>query len=79
MTFIRGPVCKGQIALNVIQDHFWVAFMDPKYDLSIQDKYFFYMIIFQIFQFQMSMEKTLAYLKLLKLWTIMNYQKIPYK
>ena len=40
MTFIRGPVCKGQIALNVIQDHFWVAFMDPKYDLSIQDKYF---------------------------------------
>ena len=40
MTFIRGPVCKGQIALNVIQDHFWVAFLDPKYDLSLQDKYF---------------------------------------
>lgn len=39
-TFIRGPVCKGQIALNVIQDHFWVMFLDPKYDLSIQDKYF---------------------------------------
>lgn len=31
-TFIRGPVCKGQIALNVIQDHFWVMFMDPKSD-----------------------------------------------
>jgi len=40
MTFIRGPVCKGQIALNVINDHFWVMFMDPKYDLSLQDKYF---------------------------------------
>ncbi|MBP6715146.1 MAG: fatty acid cis/trans isomerase [Aliarcobacter sp.] len=40
MTFIRGPVCKGQIALNVIQDHFWVMFMDPNYDLSLQDKYF---------------------------------------
>ena len=40
MTFIRGPVCKGQIALNVIQDHFWVMFMDPKYDLSVQDKFF---------------------------------------
>jgi hypothetical protein len=40
MTFIRGPVCKGQIALNVIQDHFWVMFMDPKYDLSLKDKYF---------------------------------------
>ncbi|MDD2292301.1 MAG: fatty acid cis/trans isomerase, partial [Aliarcobacter sp.] len=39
-TFVRGPVCKGQIALNVIQDHFWVMFLDPKYDLSIQDKYF---------------------------------------
>ena len=35
MTFIHGPVCKGQIALNVIQDHFWVMFMDPKYDLSV--------------------------------------------
>ncbi len=40
MTFIRGPVCKGQIALNVINDHFWVMFMDPKYDLTLQDKYF---------------------------------------
>ena len=39
-TFIKGPVCRGQIALNVIQDHFWVAFMDPKYDLSIVDKNF---------------------------------------
>lgn len=39
-TFIKGPVCKGQIALNVIQDQFWVAFMDPKYDVSIKDKFF---------------------------------------
>jgi hypothetical protein len=35
MTFIRGPVCRGQIALNVIHDHFWVMFQDPDYDLSI--------------------------------------------
>ena len=40
MTFIRGPVCKGQIALNVIQDHFWVMFLDPKYDVSLYDRYF---------------------------------------
>ncbi len=40
MTFIRGPVCKGQIALNVIQDHFWVMFMNPESDLSLKDKYF---------------------------------------
>ncbi|MDD2734185.1 MAG: fatty acid cis/trans isomerase [Desulfuromonadaceae bacterium] len=36
MTFIHGPVCKGQIALNVIDDHFWVMFMDPDHDLSVQ-------------------------------------------
>lgn len=36
MTFIRGPVCRGQMALNVIHDHFWVMFKDPNYDLSVQ-------------------------------------------
>jgi len=29
MTFIKGPVCKGQVALNVIEDRFWVFFLDP--------------------------------------------------
>ena len=37
MTFIRGPVCKGQVALNVVRDHFWLLFMDPVYDLSVQN------------------------------------------
>jgi hypothetical protein len=27
--FIKGPVCRGMIALNVIEDQFWVAFLDP--------------------------------------------------
>ena len=36
MTFIRGPVCRGQMALNVIHDHFWVMFQDPEYDLTVQ-------------------------------------------
>ena len=36
MTFIRGPVCRGQVALNVIHDHFWVMFLDPAYDLSVK-------------------------------------------
>jgi hypothetical protein len=27
--FIKGPVCRGQTALNVIQDRFWVAFIKP--------------------------------------------------
>ena len=35
-TFIRGPVCKGQIALNVIHDHFWVMFLDPAADPTVQ-------------------------------------------
>ncbi|MEN3112091.1 fatty acid cis/trans isomerase [Uliginosibacterium paludis] len=30
MGFIKGPVCRGQTALNVINDHFWVFFQDPE-------------------------------------------------
>ncbi len=29
MSFIKGPVCRGQVALNVINDHFWVFFTNP--------------------------------------------------
>ena len=36
-TFIKGPVCRGQVALNVIEDHFFVAFVDPDSDLSVTD------------------------------------------
>ncbi len=36
MTFIRGPVCRGQIALNVVPDHLWLLFQDPDHDLSVQ-------------------------------------------
>jgi len=36
MTFIHGPVCKGQIALNVIDDHFWIMFQDPDHDLTVR-------------------------------------------
>ena len=34
-SFMKGPVCRGQVALNVINDHFWVFFVspdDPKLD-----------------------------------------------
>lgn len=27
--FIKGPVCRGQIALNSIRDRFWVVFLQP--------------------------------------------------
>lgn len=36
MNFIRGPVCRGQMALNVIHDHFWVMFKDPDADMAVQ-------------------------------------------
>lgn len=29
MGFIKGPVCRGQVALNVIEDRFWITFLDP--------------------------------------------------
>ncbi len=32
MNFIKGPVCRGQVALNVIEDHFWVMFVNPASD-----------------------------------------------
>jgi len=35
--FIKGPVCHGMIALNVIEDQFWVTFLDPDID-SMLDK-----------------------------------------
>src|SRR5262245_43688574 len=29
MGFIKGPVCRGQVAVDVINDHFWVMFEKP--------------------------------------------------
>lgn len=29
MGYMKGPVCRGQVALNVINDHFWVVFVAP--------------------------------------------------
>jgi len=38
--FIKGPVCRGQVALNVIEDNFWVFFMSPdKLRVNNDDKY----------------------------------------
>lgn len=40
MGFIKGPVCRGQIALNVINDHFFVSFFDPDKDAISNDTAF---------------------------------------
>lgn len=29
MQFIKGPVCRGQVALSVIEERFWIFFLDP--------------------------------------------------
>lgn len=39
-TFIRGPVCRGQIATDVIRDNFWAVFQDPDHDLYVTDPNF---------------------------------------
>ena len=36
MGYIKGPVCRGQVALNVINDRFWVFFVDP--DIAASEK-----------------------------------------
>ncbi len=38
--FIKGPVCRGQVALNVVNDHFFVAFFDPVKDSISNDTLF---------------------------------------
>lgn len=37
-TFIRGPVCRGQVATDVIRDQFWAVFQDPEQDLYITNE-----------------------------------------
>jgi hypothetical protein len=38
--FMKGPVCRGQVALNVINDHFWIVFVDPAVEQAGQDAEF---------------------------------------
>ncbi len=33
--FIKGAVCRGQVALNVINDHFWVFFVNPDLEVLV--------------------------------------------
>ncbi len=41
MGFIKGPVCRGQVALDVIDDHFWVFFVAPEeYDKRDTEAFF---------------------------------------
>lgn len=35
--FIRGPVCRGQVATDVIRDQFWTLFEDPDQEAYVND------------------------------------------
>ncbi len=35
--FMKAPVCRGMIALNVIEDQFWVVFLDPEKDQMLDN------------------------------------------
>jgi hypothetical protein len=37
MGFIKGPVCRGQVALNVIQERFWITFIAPDAPFSTKE------------------------------------------
>lgn len=37
--FIKGPVCRGHVALNVIEDRFWIFFFDPESPLKTNTRY----------------------------------------
>lgn len=39
-TFIRGPVCKGNTAVNSIDEQFYVFFTKPESDLMVRDEKF---------------------------------------
>jgi len=38
MGFIKGPVCRGQVALSVIDNHFWVVFINPDSDRIFEER-----------------------------------------
>jgi Fatty acid cis/trans isomerase (CTI) len=40
MGFIKGPVCRGPGAINVIDEQFWVYFVDPELDTAMNDSEF---------------------------------------
>ena len=42
MGFIKGAVCRGPLALNVIDDRFWVFFVDPDFATRLNDAEFLY-------------------------------------
>lgn len=75
MTFIHGPVCKGQVALNVIQDNFWLLFLDPEYDLSVQHPGFLH----DRLQLTTIPIEQGSFFSLFRAWKIWWYKQLAYR
>jgi len=75
MTFIRGPVCKGQVALNVIQDNFWLFFLDPKYDLAVQQPEYLH----EHLDLLAMPDEQGSFFSLFKSWMILHYKEQAYR
>jgi hypothetical protein len=39
MSFVKGPVCRGQLALNVLNDQFWVMFANPDLPAMVDSEF----------------------------------------
>lgn len=63
--FIKGPVCRGQISLNVIDDYFWVIFLNPELDIATLNSDFLNQ---NINYFQLPADK-IDPLNMLSIWT----------
>ncbi|HHQ14275.1 MAG TPA: hypothetical protein ENK16_04560, partial [Chromatiales bacterium] len=74
--FIKGPVCRGQVALNVIDDQFWVVFFDPDRKLITSDSAFLSEVADYL---QMPAEWGNSTLKLLKPWTEYSTKQRAYR
>ncbi|MFK5985987.1 MAG: fatty acid cis/trans isomerase [Pseudomonadota bacterium] len=64
-SFIKGPVCRGQISLNVIEDYFWMVFINPDKKVPTLDPEFLNQNL-NYFQLPAGKEDTL---NVLSIWT----------
>lgn len=69
MGFIKGPVCRGNIALNVINDHFWVFFVNPDSPIAQNDEF----IASQVDNIHFPAESQ-SFFENIRYWT--NYSKL---
>ncbi len=63
--FVKGPVCRGQVALDVIEDRFWVLFFDPDKPLVTNSPQF----LGQMAEVLQVPSDDQSHLELVRIWT----------